>query len=79
MQNGSVFQRLASSCLATVLSVSLLIPIAYGQDQQAPPPPQDQGQDQAPPPSYPPQGSLGIIQHTIGSSRFLQLSMHLSF
>jgi Carboxypeptidase regulatory-like domain len=33
----------------------------------------------SPPPSYPPQGSLGIIQHTIGSSRFLQLSMHLSF
>ena len=33
----------------------------------------------SPPPSYPPQGSLGVIQHTIGSSRFLQLSMHLSF
>jgi Carboxypeptidase regulatory-like domain len=31
------------------------------------------------PPSFPPVGSLGIIQHTIGSSRFLQLSMHLSF
>jgi hypothetical protein len=31
------------------------------------------------PPSIPPQGSLGIIQHTIGSSRFLQLSMHFSF
>jgi hypothetical protein len=31
------------------------------------------------PPSFPPQGSLGIIQHTIGSSRFLQLSMHLRF
>jgi hypothetical protein len=31
------------------------------------------------PASFPPQGSLGIIQHTIGSSRFLQLSMHLSF
>ena len=31
------------------------------------------------PPSIPPQGSLGIIQHTLGSSRFLQLSMHLSF
>jgi hypothetical protein len=31
------------------------------------------------PPSIPPQGSLGIIQHTIGSSRFLQLSMHLRF
>ena len=33
----------------------------------------------SPPPSYPPEGSLGVIQHTIGSSRFLQLSMHLSF
>lgn len=31
------------------------------------------------PPSFPPVGSLGIIQHTIGSSRFLQLSMHLAF
>ncbi|HUA19156.1 MAG TPA: TonB-dependent receptor [Bryobacteraceae bacterium] len=31
------------------------------------------------PPSIPPVGSLGIIQHTIGSSRFLQLSMHLQF
>ena len=31
------------------------------------------------PPSFPPVGSLGIIQHTIGSSRFLQLSMHLRF
>lgn len=31
------------------------------------------------PPSFPPQGSLGIIQHTIGSPRFLQLSLHLSF
>ncbi len=33
----------------------------------------------APPPSIPPEGSLGIIQHTIGSSRFLQLSLHLAF
>ena len=31
------------------------------------------------PPSIPPEGSLGIIQHTLGSSRFLQLSLHLSF
>ena len=31
------------------------------------------------PPSIPPQGSLGLIQHTIGSPRFLQLSMHLTF
>jgi hypothetical protein len=31
------------------------------------------------PASFPPVGSLGIIQHTLGSSRFLQLSMHLSF
>jgi hypothetical protein len=32
-----------------------------------------------PPPVYPPEGSLGYIQHTIGSSRFLQLSLHLRF
>src|ERR1700722_4537584 len=32
-----------------------------------------------PPPSFPPQGSLGIIQHPLGSSRFLQFSMHLRF
>jgi hypothetical protein len=31
------------------------------------------------PPSIPPQGSLGYIQHTLGSSRFLQLALHLSF
>jgi len=31
------------------------------------------------PPQIPPFGSLGYIQHTIGSSRFLQLSLHLSF
>ena len=31
------------------------------------------------PPANPPVGSLGYIQHTIGSSRFLQLSLHLSF
>ncbi|MFZ0419250.1 MAG: carboxypeptidase-like regulatory domain-containing protein [Candidatus Sulfotelmatobacter sp.] len=31
------------------------------------------------PPSIPPQGSLGVIQHTVGSPRFLQLSMHLAF
>ncbi len=31
------------------------------------------------PPSVPPVGSLGFIQHTIGSSRFLQLSLHLTF
>jgi Carboxypeptidase regulatory-like domain len=31
------------------------------------------------PPSLPPQGSLGVIQHTIGSSRFLQLGLHLYF
>jgi hypothetical protein len=31
------------------------------------------------PPSFPPEGSLGIIQHTIGSPRFLQLSLHLRF
>lgn len=31
------------------------------------------------PPSIPPQGSLGVIQHTIGSPRFLQLNLHLTF
>ena len=31
------------------------------------------------PPSIPPEGSLGVIQHTIGSPRFLQLSLHLTF
>jgi hypothetical protein len=31
------------------------------------------------PASFPPQGSLGIIQHTIGSPRFLQLNLHLIF
>ncbi|HUE41981.1 MAG TPA: DUF3300 domain-containing protein [Candidatus Sulfotelmatobacter sp.] len=55
----SVFKKLASNCIATILAVSLLIPVAYAQDQQAPPPPpyqgQDQGQDQAPPPSYAPE------------------------
>ncbi len=32
-----------------------------------------------PPATVPPVGSLGIIQHTIGSPRFLQLSLHLRF
>ncbi len=31
------------------------------------------------PPSYPPVGSLGYIQHTLGSSRFLQFALHLTF
>jgi len=31
------------------------------------------------PPSVPPQGSLGLIQHTVGSPRFLQLAMHFTF
>jgi hypothetical protein len=31
------------------------------------------------PPQVPPFGSLGVIQHTIGSPRFLQLSLHLMF
>jgi hypothetical protein len=31
------------------------------------------------PPTIPPQGSLGMIQHTIGSPRFLQLTLHLFF
>jgi hypothetical protein len=36
-------------------------------------------QDYSAPPVFPPLGSLGIIQHTIGSSRFLQLGLHLKF
>jgi hypothetical protein len=36
-------------------------------------------EDYSPPPLATPEGSLGIIQHTVGSSRFLQLSLHLSF
>jgi hypothetical protein len=32
-----------------------------------------------PPVTVPPTGSLGVIQHTIGSPRFLQLSAHLIF
>ena len=35
--------------------------------------------DYSAPPVYPPEGSLGVIQHTLGSSRFLQLALHLSF
>jgi hypothetical protein len=31
------------------------------------------------PPLNPPLGSLGYIQHPIGSPRFLQLNLHLSF
>ncbi len=31
------------------------------------------------PPSIPPVGSLGYIQHTLGSPRFLQLGLHLRF
>ncbi len=36
-------------------------------------------EDYSAPPVFPPLGSLGIIQHTIGSSRFLQLGLHLKF
>jgi hypothetical protein len=32
-----------------------------------------------PPPAFPPKGSLGIIQHTIGGPRFIQLALHLAF
>ena len=36
--------------------------------------------DYDPPQLYtPPQGQLGIIQHTIGSPRFMQLELHLTF
>ena len=31
------------------------------------------------PPTVPPQGSLGVIQHTVGSPRFMQLGLHLTF
>jgi hypothetical protein len=31
------------------------------------------------PPQIPPAGELGVIQHTIGSPRFLQLGLHLTF
>jgi Carboxypeptidase regulatory-like domain/TonB dependent receptor len=31
------------------------------------------------PAQIPPAGSLGVIQHTVGSPRFLQLSLHLAF
>jgi hypothetical protein len=36
-------------------------------------------QDYTAPPVFPPTGSLGMIQHTVGSPRFLQLALHLSF
>ena len=70
MKSLSVFKRLMSSCIASALAVSLLIPVAYAQDpQQAPPPPDQQGPppnqqdgyDQAPPPSYPPQQLDGMV------------------
>jgi hypothetical protein len=32
-----------------------------------------------PPPAFPPSGSLGIIQHTLGSPRRLQIAAHLTF
>jgi hypothetical protein len=32
-----------------------------------------------PPPVFPPEGSLGIIQHTIGSPRFVELAAHFTF
>jgi hypothetical protein len=31
------------------------------------------------PPANPPQGSLGIIQHTLGSPRFMQLALKVQF
>ena len=72
MNSVSAFKRLISSCTATVLAASLLMPVAYAQDpQQAPPPPDQQGPppdqqqqggyDQAPPPSYPPAQLDGIV------------------
>lgn len=35
--------------------------------------------DYSPPPSFPPEGSLGMIQHTIGAPRFLQIAAHFTF
>ena len=29
--------------------------------------------------TFPPHGSLGVIQHTLGSPRFIQMSLHLEF
>jgi hypothetical protein len=29
--------------------------------------------------TFPPNGSLGVIQHTLGSPRFIQMSLHLEF
>jgi hypothetical protein len=64
----SAIKRTASSCVATILAVSLLIPVAYGQDpQQAPPPPDQQGPppqgqyDNTPPPTFPPQQLDGLV------------------
>ena len=33
----------------------------------------------SPPAVFPPQGQLGIIQHSIGSPRFMQLQLHIMF
>lgn len=33
----------------------------------------------SPPPVFPPEGSLGYIQHTLGSPRFLQIAAHFIF
>jgi hypothetical protein len=64
----SAIKRTASSCIATILAASLLIPVAYGQDpQQAPPPPDQQGAppqgqyDNTPPPTFPPQQLDGMV------------------
>jgi len=44
-------------------------------------PPQYGAPNCAPPDAYvcPPAGQLGLIQHTIGSPRFLQMALHLTF
>jgi len=31
------------------------------------------------PAANPPHGALGVIQHTIGSPRFIQMALHLTF
>src|SRR5215813_11113135 len=62
MKYAFALKKLASSCTATIVAASLLVPAAFGQNQQAPPPPDQQGQyDQAPPPSYAPAQLVNMV------------------
>jgi hypothetical protein len=56
-------QKLATNCIATILAITLFLPVAFAQDQNQAPPPQDQGapQDQAPPPTFAPQQLDNIV------------------